>query len=148
MTIETLLSNLHKVKRTSNNSWMACCPSHVEKTPSLSIKDDNGKILLHCFGQQCGVDDIVAAVGMDLQDLFPPSDNYDHSQEAYEARSKTKRGLFPSSDVLSALEFESLVLVMIAKDMLDTGTVDQITKDRLWQCHLRISGALEYTRRL
>lgn len=141
MTIENLLSKLNKVRRTSNNSWMACCPAHFEKTPSLSVKDDDGKILLHCFGQQCAVHDIVSAVGMDLQDLFPLSDGFN-------LQIKQKRGLFPASDVLKALEFESLVIVMIAKDMLDSGRIDTTTRDRLFTAHTRLSGAIEYTRRL
>lgn len=141
MTIETLLSKLQKVKRTSNNNWMACCPSHMEKTPSLSIKDDNGKILLHCFGQQCAAADIVSAIGMDLSDLFPPSDNYNPEV-------KQKRGLFPSSDVLSALGFEALVVSMIGDDMLKNGSIDKETRDRLFVATTRINGALEYTRRL
>ena len=30
--------------------WFAKCPAHDEKTPSLSIREIDGKVLVHCFG--------------------------------------------------------------------------------------------------
>lgn len=44
-----LISEVTKVKR-SGRSFMAVCPFHEEKTPSMSI--DRGRGLYHCFG--CG----------------------------------------------------------------------------------------------
>ncbi len=36
--------------RRSGNRWMAKCPAHDDKNPSLSIRDgDNGIVLVHCF---------------------------------------------------------------------------------------------------
>jgi putative DNA primase/helicase len=34
--------------RRSGSSWMARCPAHNDKNPSLSIRDFDGKVLLHC----------------------------------------------------------------------------------------------------
>ena len=31
----------------------------------------DGRILAHCFSQQCGIDDITAAVGLEVKDLMP-----------------------------------------------------------------------------
>ena len=71
--IDLILSKLEKVRRRTPNEWMSCCPVHQEKTPSLSIKNDDGKILIYCFG--CGADaiDVVGAIGVDQSELF--SDN-------------------------------------------------------------------------
>lgn len=49
VTIDDLLDRLEKVKKT-RNGWMARCPAHIDKTPSLAIsEDEDGKILLYCF---------------------------------------------------------------------------------------------------
>ena len=57
----------------SGKGWIACCPAHDDRNPSLSITDgDDGKVLLHCHAG-CSVDQIVSAAGLDLKDLFPRS---------------------------------------------------------------------------
>jgi DNA primase len=44
-----LLSRLTGLKQTAKG-WVALCPAHADKSPSLSIRlADDGKILLHCF---------------------------------------------------------------------------------------------------
>ena len=36
--------------RKAGACWMACCPAHADRTPSLSIQDSaNGTVLVHCF---------------------------------------------------------------------------------------------------
>ena len=34
--------------RRSGSEWMAKCPAHEDSNPSLSIREEGGKILLHC----------------------------------------------------------------------------------------------------
>jgi hypothetical protein len=35
--------------RKAGRGWMACCPTHDDREPSLSIRDaDDGKVLVHC----------------------------------------------------------------------------------------------------
>lgn len=138
MSIETFLSRLHKVKRRGNNQWMACCPVHQEKTPSLSIKYDNGTILIHCFGCGAGGIDVCVAVGIEPSELFPPSENFDYYD-------KPKRTYFPADQVLEALSTEILIVHMISKDMLDRG-IDQPTRERLILAVERIHAASNYTR--
>ena len=68
--VENILSALDKVRNRGTNSWIACCPAHNDKNPSLSIKETkDGDVLLHCFAG-CGVDDVVAALGLEMSDLF------------------------------------------------------------------------------
>ncbi len=38
-----------KKHRKKGDGWMACCPAHDDKNPSLSISEKNGKLLWHCF---------------------------------------------------------------------------------------------------
>lgn len=71
--IAELLTRLDKVTG-KPPQWQARCPAHMDKSPSLTIKqDENGKILIHCFAG-CGAGDIMDAIGMSLSDLFPKDD--------------------------------------------------------------------------
>jgi len=47
-TIEHVLCQLENVKKTTEG-YKASCPCHDDKTPSLSIKQGDRKVLLHCF---------------------------------------------------------------------------------------------------
>jgi hypothetical protein len=76
MTAETLLNQLHKVRQNGTGKWMACCPAHEDRTPSLSIKEDSdGTILLHCFAG-CSAEEIIGAAGVEMGDLFPDTDRH------------------------------------------------------------------------
>jgi hypothetical protein len=66
--LDHVLARLHRVRR-SGGRWIALCPAHPDKNPSLSIREDNGRILLHCFAV-CSVDAICTAAGIEIRDLF------------------------------------------------------------------------------
>ena len=71
MRIEELLARLEKPKTAGKGKWVACCPAHLDASPSLSIKQaDDGKILVHCFAG-CTTDDVLGAIGVQFTDLFP-----------------------------------------------------------------------------
>jgi putative DNA primase/helicase len=55
--------------RGGNGSYKALCPAHVDKIPSLSISEKDGKILLRCHAG-CETPAIVAALGLRMSDLF------------------------------------------------------------------------------
>ena len=68
-----LLDRLSGVRQ-SGEQWVARCPAHEDKSPSLSIRRGNdGRALLHCFAG-CHAEDVVAAVGLELKDLYIPSE--------------------------------------------------------------------------
>lgn len=70
--IERIKGSGLKVKQ-NGKGYMCCCPAHSEKTPSLSVKQaDNGKVLVHCFAG-CSAKDVMAAIGLELRDLFADS---------------------------------------------------------------------------
>jgi hypothetical protein len=72
--IESILANpsLQGVKK-AGKGWQAVCPAHPDKSPSLTIREgDDGRVLLHCFAG-CVTADVVAAMGLTMADLFPPS---------------------------------------------------------------------------
>ena len=41
--------------------WMACCPAHEDRTPSLSICDGEDRVLVHCHAG-CEQDQVIAAL--------------------------------------------------------------------------------------
>jgi 5S rRNA maturation endonuclease (ribonuclease M5) len=53
-------------------NYMARCPAHEDKNPSLSIAEKNGKILLHCHAG-CSSEAVCAAMDLDVADLFTDS---------------------------------------------------------------------------
>lgn len=69
--LEKLLRRLDKVMAAGSGRWKACCPAHKDTNPSLSIREaEDGKVLLHCWAG-CSTRDILAAIGLELRDLFP-----------------------------------------------------------------------------
>ncbi len=69
-TLERILTRLNKVRKLSKG-WIACCPSHDDHNPSLSIGiGKDGKLLLHCFAG-CTYEAIVEALNLQPSDLSP-----------------------------------------------------------------------------
>lgn len=67
--VDRLLERLDHV-RVSGSGWVARCPAHHDRDPSLAVAvGDDDRALVHCFGG-CDVQQIVAAVGLELSDLF------------------------------------------------------------------------------
>lgn len=107
MTGDEFVSRLEKARRTGRGTWIARCPAHEDKSPSLTVAEkEDGRILLHCFAG-CGVDAITSAVGVDMHDLFPP--------RAIEHAPRERRP-FPAADVLAALADEADVLCVVLND--------------------------------
>ena len=56
--------------------WRARCPAHGgENTQALTIREGkdrygNPMTLLHCFAHQCSIEDMCAAMGIDVRTLF------------------------------------------------------------------------------
>jgi len=68
--LDTVLGHLTGV-RASQRGWIARCPAHADRVPSLSIGlGENGQVLLKCFAG-CPFERIVEALGLTVADLFP-----------------------------------------------------------------------------
>ena len=66
---EDVLDKLEVVSRNSEKA-MSFCPAHHDRTnPSLSLKAENGRLLLHCFAG-CRPEEIVSILGLGMKDLF------------------------------------------------------------------------------
>src|SRR5271167_1682935 len=60
----------------SGSSWMARCPAHEDRTASMSIDFDNGKILFHCHAG-CSQQSLLDK----LQEKPIEVDHYDYTDE-------------------------------------------------------------------
>jgi hypothetical protein len=67
--LDILLSRFDKVRSAGPDRWSAICPAHEDKSPSLSIRLTDDRILLHCH-TGCAVEDIVGAMGLEMRYLF------------------------------------------------------------------------------
>lgn len=69
--VDTLLARLDRVRQTGADRWIARCPAHDDRSPSLSVRAlPDGRVLLHDFAG-CDVGDVLAALGLSLADLYP-----------------------------------------------------------------------------
>jgi putative DNA primase/helicase len=66
--VEVLLDRLEGVRPAGPHSWMARCPAHDDRNPSLSVALRGGRVLIHCFAG-CYPDAVLAAVGLTWRDL-------------------------------------------------------------------------------
>ena len=57
----------------TEGSFSGLCPSHDDKSPSLSITLENERILLYCH-TGCTIDNICLSLGIEQTDLFAPRD--------------------------------------------------------------------------
>lgn len=55
------------------DQWIARCPAHKDKTPSLSIAEGHKGILLSCHAG-CSFDAVAKALGLSKKDLFNPKE--------------------------------------------------------------------------
>ena len=78
MSAEELLSRLQQVRR-NGSGWVALCPAHDDRSPSLSVREgDGGRVLLHCHAG-CTAEQVCAALGLTVRDLMPLRENERHA---------------------------------------------------------------------
>jgi hypothetical protein len=66
--VEVLLGRLEGVRPQGPHSWMARCPAHDDRNPSLSVSVKDGRVLIYCFAG-CGPEAVLEAVGLTWRDL-------------------------------------------------------------------------------
>lgn len=129
--IDRILPLLTKVRQRQPGQWSACCPSHDDQGPSLSVRETPEEaVLLHCFAG-CSVHEIVAALGLQMEDLFPPR------QPSGREPKRTPR-LLTAGQALELLEREALLVVVAAANILHGVVLTQTDLDRLTRAAGRI----------
>jgi hypothetical protein len=104
----TLLDRVEGVRQTGPGRWIARCPAHQDRSPSLSVRElDDGTTLIHCFAG-CSAADVVTAVGLEFRDLFPARPGHQRAPI---------RSRVPAADRLALIDHEALVVALIAAYM-------------------------------
>jgi len=134
MTIDTLISRLDGVKKTGADRYLARCPAHDDRSPSLSIAEgDDGRALIHCFAG-CEPLDILDAVGMTFSDIMP------ERRGGVTGYGPVRNRILPR-EALEALDHEALVIAVIASDIQQRRDIDEPTWARLSLAVQRINDA-------
>lgn len=130
--VDNLLSALDKTRRTGDNRWIACCPAHTDKSPSLSIGYKDDKIILHCFGG-CSVDEVVGSLGMTLADLMPENPTY----------SRPVKSRIPASDLLQFIASEATIIWIAAGDIVAGKQLSEADLARVQTSRQRLFDAVQ-----
>ena len=132
MSAATLLDRLEGVRATGPGRWVARCPAHQDRSPSLSIREIDDRVLVHDFAG-CAAADVLAAVGLRLSDLFS-------DRPPFEAPHDEKRRIprVPLRDLVPLLRHETHIVALIGADMLSSRTIEQDSWDRLAEATRRV----------
>jgi hypothetical protein len=138
MTVDHLLQQLAGVRSTGKGTWIAQCPAHGDKHPSLAIRElDDGRVLLHCF-VGCSAGDVVAVLGMTLSDLFPP-----RTDGSIDHRQRSERRPFPATDALRCIAVEAMLVLISATRLARGATLTEGDRQRLLVAASRIQAAVD-----
>ena len=135
MSAHKLLSLLHGVKQTGPGRWIARCPAHKDKSPSLAIRElEDGRVLLHDFAG-CSTNNVLAAVSLTLEDLFP--------ERLAGHNSPKERRPFYAIDVLRCVAFEALLVAIAAHNLARGVELAEADRNRLLVAASRLQAATE-----
>ena len=119
MTPEQFVSSLHNVKKRGANQWLCSCPAHADDDPSLAVTTTtNGKILLKCFAG-CSALEVVDAMGLKLEDLFP--DAYEENPMAF-----AKREMAAREKKKDKVSYARTFLAILTAKLRDGDVVDEV----------------------
>lgn len=140
ITVDVLLARLEGVRARGSGRWVARCPSHHDRTPSLSIRvAGDGALLVHCFAG-CAAADICAALGLELSDLFPHRNYIAPSRDRYHAHAWR--------EAFCAIHRECLIAAVGAENVARGVELDAEDRDRLWSAAAKIRAAVEICTKL
>jgi len=123
----------HRVRKAGGGGYRARCPvCGITSNDTLSFRETvDGAVLLKCFKSECCVEQITAAVGLTVTDLFPPRDSYG-------SKSK-RRSLLTDREALDMLDEEMRLGVVVLSDFLHGGDLNVDDYSRLITATARIS---------
>lgn len=122
-----LLERLERVKATGPGKWLARCPAHDDRSPSLAIREVDDRILIHCFAG-CDVSSILQTVGLQMIDLFP-------DQCANQQRSKPRFTKFSAYELFPLLVQEAVILALAWNDIVSGKELSDADNQRVRQAY-------------
>ena len=134
MSYQTLLERLEGVKHTGVGRFMARCPAHADKSPSLGVKDcGDGFTVVNCLAG-CETEDVLSAVGLTFSDLYPERIGSEHSY-------KPVRQRFDAHQVLRVLRSETTLVAIAAENIAVGISLSDEDRDRVFNAACRIRAA-------
>lgn len=122
MSAEVLLARLDRVKPTGQGRWIARCPAHEDRSPSLSIRElEDGRLLVYDFGG-CAVGDVLDALGLTITDLFA---------ERITDHARPSRSRIPAGDLLLMLDEEATAVGILGAQFLEGRSIAETDWQRL-----------------
>jgi len=133
MTAADIVARLAGVRERGPGRWMARCPAHDDRSPSLSIRElDDGTILLHDFAG-CNALTICRAIGIEFRDLFPSG--------RIRRVNDRERPRLSATDALHALADDAFLIAIIGADFVEHREIDRETWNMLAGACRRICDA-------
>lgn len=137
MSVDALLPRLQGVKKTGADRWIACCPAHEDRHPSMAIAmsaKNPGNVVIRCFAG-CEPEEILAAIGLTFDALFPERalDHHIHGQ---------RRPFFPT-DVFEIALREMTIVAVISSRMHANRTISDADYERLFVAAGRLNNIAE-----
>ena len=120
-----LLDRLEYVKATGQGKWLARCPAHDDRSPSLAIREADDRILIHCFSG-CDVSQVLQAMGLQMADLFP-----DRLANSYAAKPRIPK--FSAYELFPLLVQEAVILALAWSDLLAGKVLSESDQQRVQQ---------------
>ncbi len=140
MSLVILLDRLQRVRQTGPGRWIARCPAHDDRMPSLSIRElDDGRLLLHDFGG-CDTELVLASLGLTMSALFPEPFDSVKSGAGY----APTHSRIPASDLLTIISQEATVAAIIASDIIARRSITDSEWSRLAKAVARINRGRDY----
>jgi len=132
-----VLERLQRVKQTGPGRWLGNCPAHEDRSPSLSIRELDDRVLLHDFGG-CETSAVLSALGLSLSDLF---------EKPLGQHMAPSASRISAAEVLEALDQEIMVAALLIEDGIREPLGDR-DRHRLAVASGRIKSGINYTRGL
>jgi hypothetical protein len=142
MTPDAVLSRFERLRETGLGRYLAPCPAHKDRSPSLSIRvTDDQRILLHCFAGCC-VEDVVAAIGLTMGDLFPERLRHQPSSTFKPPRLRPQEALMLLGHEISVV---AILLGEVLEILKSGDTPSDIALARMGKAFSRIQSVRNFT---
>ena len=132
--VDLVLARLPDAKPSGRDRWRCACPAHGGSNRStLSVGVGVGdSVLLRCW-HGCEAADVVAALGLELHDLFP--------ERLTGSPPLKRRGMLSATQAIDVIAFECSLVRLAASNLAGGHTLTQVDLERLSIAAARI-GAL------
>ena len=135
--LQLLLDRLDGVQK-SGNGYRARCPACGGRSRKVSIRSDEDRVLLHCFGG-CAAPAVLHAVDLQLGDLFEQRLRPDTPDERRARRRAWREHQWGAA--LEMLELESTILDLAARQLAAGEALSSDDLARVQQAGQRVEDA-------